>query len=181
MVDFFSQGNNSAFARTVGITPQAVHDYISGRKGEPGFGVLKKIARAFPQLRMRWLLEGEGPMIEEDLIIKPLKKAKVFKVGKAFFDFVLEKGFVKTGQKGKDSTYHLPGTYRYVETSDLDIILRTGRQYDYFNHELKQDVFEYWLVNDIKSDRHNESDLAWKKIAEFGATVPPEWLRTLTI
>lgn len=64
LVDFFTKGNKSAFARLIGVSPQAVHDYVSGRKGDPSFSVINKLATAFPQLRIEWLLTGIGSMLK---------------------------------------------------------------------------------------------------------------------
>ena len=47
------------FAELLNINASAVSHILSGRN-RPGFDVLEKIANAFPDLDMNWLLTGEG-------------------------------------------------------------------------------------------------------------------------
>ena len=58
VLDELSEGNQSAFARRVGITQQAVSKIAAG--GGVSGEVLERIARAFPTVNPEWLLTGRG-------------------------------------------------------------------------------------------------------------------------
>ncbi len=64
MVDIFASGNKSEFARLVGISPQTLNEILGARQSTPSYQTIANIARALPQLRMSWLITGEGEMLE---------------------------------------------------------------------------------------------------------------------
>jgi phage repressor protein C with HTH and peptisase S24 domain len=64
LVDHFSQGNKSAFARLAGISNQSLSEIIGQRGNAPSFSALQKMAQSFPDVREGWLLLGEGPMLK---------------------------------------------------------------------------------------------------------------------
>ena len=51
----------SQLAEMLGINPAAVSHILSGRN-KPGFELLQKILRRFPQINADWLLVDRGPM-----------------------------------------------------------------------------------------------------------------------
>jgi len=54
--------NNLSFAKRVGVSPTSI-GYITGeRQSKPGFELIEKIATAFPQLDIDWLVRGYGEM-----------------------------------------------------------------------------------------------------------------------
>lgn len=63
IVDNFEGGKKAAFARKVGMSPQGVQEILAGRKGDPSFKVLVKILESYPQVRIDWLVLGQGPML----------------------------------------------------------------------------------------------------------------------
>jgi phage repressor protein C with HTH and peptisase S24 domain len=64
LVDHFSEGNKSAFARLAGISNQSLSEIIGQRGNAPSFSALQKMALAFPDVREAWLLLGEGEMLK---------------------------------------------------------------------------------------------------------------------
>jgi transcriptional regulator with XRE-family HTH domain len=53
-----------AFARSVEVSPANVNNYCRGSNPPPAF--LAAVARAYPQLRLRWLVAGDGKMLQAD-------------------------------------------------------------------------------------------------------------------
>jgi transcriptional regulator with XRE-family HTH domain len=65
LVDSFEKGKKAAFARKVGISPQAAQEILAGRQSEPSFRVLVKILESYPQVCSDWLVLGQGPMLRD--------------------------------------------------------------------------------------------------------------------
>jgi transcriptional regulator with XRE-family HTH domain len=65
IVNTFEGGNQAEFARRIGVRSGVVGDMFGKRRNKPSFDVLGKIALAYPQLRVEWLLTGEGEMLKE--------------------------------------------------------------------------------------------------------------------
>jgi transcriptional regulator with XRE-family HTH domain len=65
LVEHFSAGNKSAFARAAGISNQSLAEILGARQSAPSFAALQKILTAFPQVRMEWFIFGRGPMLQE--------------------------------------------------------------------------------------------------------------------
>ncbi|MBG8556189.1 XRE family transcriptional regulator [Hymenobacter guriensis] len=63
LIDSFADGNQRHFAEKIGITPSAISDLFGKRKNTPGTEMLQKIAAAYKNVSMDWLLNGEEPMI----------------------------------------------------------------------------------------------------------------------
>lgn len=51
-------------AKDMGISQPTITRYFQGI-GEPAGGILAKIAEAYPDLNIRWLLTGKGEMLEK--------------------------------------------------------------------------------------------------------------------
>ena len=49
------------FASMIKVNASAMSHILNGRS-KPGFDVLDKIAQAFPELNLNWLISGKGPM-----------------------------------------------------------------------------------------------------------------------
>lgn len=63
------------FADRIKIQRPSVSHVLSGRN-KPGYVFIQKILQGFPTLNARWLLNGEGPVFEDQTIPeKPGKKA----------------------------------------------------------------------------------------------------------
>lgn len=63
LVDTYEKGKKAAFARKVGISPQAVQEMLSGRQSDPSYKVLVKILESYPQVRIEWLVMGSGEIL----------------------------------------------------------------------------------------------------------------------
>lgn len=57
------KGNQSAFARAVGVTPTVIANVVGTRQGKPSFDVISKIC-ANANISADWLLTGHGPMLK---------------------------------------------------------------------------------------------------------------------
>ena len=66
MIKKFCKGNDSAFARAIGVTPSVVGNITGVRAGSPSFEVLQKIINAFEYINIEWLLTGKGEMLKND-------------------------------------------------------------------------------------------------------------------
>jgi transcriptional regulator with XRE-family HTH domain len=64
VVNSLENGNQAEFARRIGVRSGVVGDMFGKRRNKPSFDVLAKIVSAYPQLRVKWLLLGEGEMLE---------------------------------------------------------------------------------------------------------------------
>ncbi|MDF7810740.1 LexA family transcriptional regulator [Hymenobacter sp. YC55] len=64
LIDQYAGGVQRRFAQETGLSTGMVSDLFGKRENKPGLEMLKKIANAYPQLRMRWLLLGEEPMTD---------------------------------------------------------------------------------------------------------------------
>ena len=60
----------SRFADLIEVNASAVSHILNGRS-KPGFDVLEKISKAFPELDMNWLISGRGSMLTETEEAKP--------------------------------------------------------------------------------------------------------------
>lgn len=67
LVEYFSQGNKSAFAKSIGVSSQGLGEILGGRQSAPSFSLLQKLSIAYPQVRMPWLISGEEPMLNSDV------------------------------------------------------------------------------------------------------------------
>jgi hypothetical protein len=65
LVDQLTSGNKSSFARSIGISNQSLGEIIGGRQSAPSFAALQKLFISFPQVRMKWLILGQGPMLQD--------------------------------------------------------------------------------------------------------------------
>jgi hypothetical protein len=63
LIDAREKGNKAAFGRAIGVTSQSVADLLDA-KGGPSFMTLQKIAKAYSDLSLEWLVTGEGEMLK---------------------------------------------------------------------------------------------------------------------
>lgn len=56
-------GNQSAFAKAIGVTPTVIANVVGARQGKPSFDVISKIC-ANANISAEWLLTGKGPMLK---------------------------------------------------------------------------------------------------------------------
>lgn len=60
----------SQFAEMLGVNPAGISHLLAGRN-KPGYDLLQKILRRFPQINPDWLLVDRGPMYREDSAAAP--------------------------------------------------------------------------------------------------------------
>jgi hypothetical protein len=65
IVEHFAKGNKSAFAKSIDVSSQGLGEILGGRQSAPSFALLQKLFASYPQVRMSWLIMGEGEMIEQ--------------------------------------------------------------------------------------------------------------------
>ena len=58
-------GNQSAFAKAVGVTPTVIANVVGARQGKPSFDVISKIC-ANANISAEWLLTGNGDMLKSN-------------------------------------------------------------------------------------------------------------------
>jgi transcriptional regulator with XRE-family HTH domain len=54
------------FARHVGISGQSLSNYLTGRVSSPSMNLVEKIVTAIPELNARWLITGEGQVLNHN-------------------------------------------------------------------------------------------------------------------
>ena len=55
---------NAEFANTIGVQPSNISHLLSGRN-KPSLDLIMKIVKRFPEIRLDWLLQGDGSMNKE--------------------------------------------------------------------------------------------------------------------
>lgn len=63
------------FSSEVGISRSNLAHILSGRN-QPGFAMLEKILKAFPEIRGEWLITGFGSMLKSEAELAELRAAK---------------------------------------------------------------------------------------------------------
>lgn len=56
-------GNKSAFASAIGVTPSVVDNIVGKRQGKPSFDVVEKVS-ALAEMNINWLITGKGDMLK---------------------------------------------------------------------------------------------------------------------
>ncbi|MDF7810703.1 hypothetical protein [Hymenobacter sp. YC55] len=54
--------NKNTFAQKIGVTANTIGYIVGERQSKPGFEVIEKIAVAYPDVNMDWLIRGTGPI-----------------------------------------------------------------------------------------------------------------------
>lgn len=69
--------NPYSFAEKIKVAPTIIYNIIGGRKSKPGFEVLEKIKRAYPEVNLNWLVTGkEQPLLDNDEVPEIVSKIK---------------------------------------------------------------------------------------------------------
>lgn len=58
-------GNQSAFAKALGVAPSVIANVVGARQGKPSYDVIEKIC-ANANISAEWLLTGQGSMLKSD-------------------------------------------------------------------------------------------------------------------
>ena len=64
LVKRYGKGKNTLFASLIGTTEGSIRGYVKGI--QPKHDILESIVRNCDSISPRWLLTGEGPMLEKD-------------------------------------------------------------------------------------------------------------------
>lgn len=67
LVNLFADGNNSAFARMIGISESNIRSYIY-KSVKPNFGIIEKLLSTF-DISAEWFVMGEGSMLKNTKVI----------------------------------------------------------------------------------------------------------------
>ncbi len=66
-------GNKSAFASAIGVTPSVVDNIVGKRQGKPSFDVVEKVS-ALAEINVDWLITGNGEMLKgSNVALEPSK------------------------------------------------------------------------------------------------------------
>ena len=66
-------GNKSAFASAIGVTPSVVDNIVGKRQGKPSFDVVEKVS-ALAEININWLITGKGDMLKgSGVVVEPSK------------------------------------------------------------------------------------------------------------
>lgn len=57
--------NKSTFSKRIGLTNTVTIGRLINEKRNPSFDLLHRISKTFPEINTRWLLTGEGVMIQQ--------------------------------------------------------------------------------------------------------------------
>lgn len=68
LIEYYSSLTQRGFADKIGVSQSAVSSLFSSRENRPGLEMLQKIAIAYPELSLDWLLIGRGPMFRSEAI-----------------------------------------------------------------------------------------------------------------
>lgn len=63
IIDTLFNGNKSAFASAVCVTPSVVDNIVGKRQGKPSFDVIEKIS-SIAEINIEWLITGKGDMLK---------------------------------------------------------------------------------------------------------------------
>lgn len=76
LIDEFAGGTQRRFAEKVGISPSVISDLFGKRKNSPGADLLYKIATAYPEVSMNWLIAGTGDMCPPEHRFNPTPESE---------------------------------------------------------------------------------------------------------
>lgn len=65
IINSIYKGNQSAFAKAIGVTPTVIANVVGSRQGKPSFDVISKIC-ANANISADWLLTGKGSMLKNE-------------------------------------------------------------------------------------------------------------------
>ena len=67
MVNHFTGGNKSAFAKLAIINNQSLAEILGGRQSAPSFETLQKLINTFPDVSVEWIMTGRGSMLRNEV------------------------------------------------------------------------------------------------------------------
>ncbi|MEO1253677.1 MAG: hypothetical protein AAFY41_02150 [Bacteroidota bacterium] len=60
--------NPTSFSDTLDVSVTVIFNIIKGRRSKPSFDLILKILKAYDKLNAEWLVKGEGPMWNDDIV-----------------------------------------------------------------------------------------------------------------
>ena len=66
LITLLAKGKQRAFAKIIGVQPSTLNTIVGPLKRDPSFVVLKKIADAYPNINLYWLIKGVGEPLVSD-------------------------------------------------------------------------------------------------------------------
>lgn len=76
LIDDYEKCSQKYFAEKINVSPSAISSLFSKRENKPGLEMLQKIAIAYPEVGLDWLLIGRGPMLKNEKA-KQMKESPV--------------------------------------------------------------------------------------------------------
>lgn len=67
----FNNLNTRTLAKKMGVSDVMAGKYLTGISS-PGFNALQNIIKSFPNINSKWLLTGEGKMLEPNMEVKKI-------------------------------------------------------------------------------------------------------------
>lgn len=72
LIEHFCKGNEKRFAESLGVSPAVINNYTNGKQqSKPGFDMLYKICKTYPQVQIEWLISGQGEMLKPAAATSP--------------------------------------------------------------------------------------------------------------
>jgi hypothetical protein len=66
LIDYYANGNKSAFSRRIGVAHTVIENIVGKRGGDPSFSLMRNIFEALPDINLDWLMFGRGAMLKSD-------------------------------------------------------------------------------------------------------------------
>lgn len=64
LIELFDMNPNS-FAETIGVKGTVIFNIIKGRRNKPSYDVLEKILTSFEEVSAKWLIRGQGAVLQK--------------------------------------------------------------------------------------------------------------------
>lgn len=60
--------NPTSFSDSLDVSVTVIFNIIKGRRSKPSFELILKILKAYDKLNAEWLIKGDGPMWNDDIV-----------------------------------------------------------------------------------------------------------------
>lgn len=75
LVNTFTKGNNSAFARLVNASESGIRTYRNSKNNKPNYVFLERLIKTF-DISAEWLMTGEGNMLKNNIDTTKIKEVR---------------------------------------------------------------------------------------------------------
>lgn len=125
LIEDYSQLTQRAFAARIGVSQSAISSLFSQRENRPGLDMVQKIAIAYPEVNLEWLLLGQGNMLKPAVPLSELATLELIakemlderEGGKVYSDKPDEAQLAELLASEEDLRHRLV-QIRYVEAGD---------------------------------------------------------------